>query len=112
MRREILYPTDIVESADHVEAFILGMDFRRILEFGDDPKRRSAEVDNHRRSRGPGFSSYKKSSASGSLAADRRLPEYSCSCLFRDRLGAGGAGGEASLSGVARTDRSAFGRYD
>jgi uncharacterized protein with HEPN domain len=31
MRREILYLTDIVESADHIQAFLAGIDFEAFL---------------------------------------------------------------------------------
>ena len=86
MRRDDLYLDDMIESAGHIAAFLAETDFesfrkselvrsavvQKLAIIGEAAARVSDEL----RGRYPQIP----------LAADRRVPEHSDPCLFRDRL--------------------------
>src|SRR5580658_5654924 len=105
MRRESLYLTDIVEAADHIAEFIAGADFQT---FQKSEMLRSAVVQkalDNRRGGCTSFRGIEGSQSPDALASDHSLPQHSCACVVRDRLGSGLAGRRKSLPRITGADR-------
>ena len=83
MRRDVLYLTDIIESADHIAGFIAGMGFEG---FEKSELVRSAVVQKLSiiGEAAASFGGTQKPRSEGALAADRGFPQYSGPRIFRN----------------------------